>query len=140
MVRTGKKMSQEARIHMSEAVKQRWRQMSDEDKERLILKMPSGGRGKRDTSIERSVRRVLDDLGITYIPQFKIGRYHADFLVAGFLVLECDGIYWHSRPEQVILDQRRDQRITEQGYLVHRILDHEIIQDPILAVLAALSC
>lgn len=47
------------------------------------------------SSIESIVENFLVEYGISYEKQTKIGKYRADFLI-GDLVLELDGLYWHS--------------------------------------------
>lgn len=85
------------------------------------------GQTVRESSIEKTVRAVLESLGVEFIRQHPIGRYFADFYVpAKRLVIECDGEYWHriaGRPER---DARRDKWMTVRGYIVLRLAERQI--------------
>lgn len=71
---------------------------------------------------ERNIAAVLDALGIEYEAQKVIGPYCVDFYVAArSLVIECDGDFWHSRPERAARDRKRDGWFKHNGYTVLRI-------------------
>lgn len=78
-----------------------------------------------ETSIERAVRLLLDDAGLAYEPQVRIGRWVVDFLVGGRLAIETDGSYWHTlRPE---VDRRKDTALARRGLTVWRLPEAEIM-------------
>lgn len=84
-------------------------------------------RDKGPTAIELIVAQVLDALGEPYQTEEPFGRYHADFyLPERQLVIECDGIYWHGRPDVKERDARRDAWFAEQGITVLRLGEQEI--------------
>jgi restriction endonuclease-like protein len=67
------------------------------------------------------------------IPQFKIGRYRADFGILGErtrLVVEVDGFTYHSSREAFENDRRRDREILMQGWLVMRFPASEATYEP----------
>jgi len=72
--------------------------------------------------------------GFSVRTQAKLGRgYRADILIemAGRkLVVECDGDAFHSSPEQIAHDRRRDRYCASQGMAVMRFSGSEINRDP----------
>lgn len=107
------------------------RPFTDEHKAKLVKSLNRRG----PSSLEKMVGNVLNDLQIPNIPQAPLGWYHVDFLLPEHnLVLECDGVYWHSQPQAILNDQRRDTWLTRHGYIVLRIPEHEIIHDVRTAV------
>lgn len=50
---------------------------------------------KKQSSIEKLIESILPN-GIPYITNIKSGQYRPDFLIANKLVVNCDGLYWHS--------------------------------------------
>lgn len=53
------------------------------------------------SSLEKVVLNWLDDIGIKYETQFRVGGKIADIKINNILI-ECDGLYWHS---EVFLDK-----------------------------------
>lgn len=52
---------------------------------------------KYETAIEQIVKQELDDISIDYTTQFTVGGKRADIAIPQHkLLIECDGIYWHS--------------------------------------------
>jgi very-short-patch-repair endonuclease len=49
----------------------------------------------RMSSLEIEMGKILDDLGAEYKKQVKVGGYYTDFVI-GDIIIECDGLYWHS--------------------------------------------
>jgi very-short-patch-repair endonuclease len=74
---------------------------------------------------------AFDAIGINYERQAKIGRWSVDFLLReSRIVVECDGDYWHSRPEVVARDIRKNADLEERGYAVIRLNESEIRASP----------
>lgn len=83
------------------------------------------------SSLEKILWQVLEVLGIAYEKQVRIGPYYADILIRSRdLVIECDGEYWHSLPEHVGRDRRRDAYMIGLGFTVIRLPEKEIRKDP----------
>jgi len=62
----------------------------------------------KNTSIEIIIKSVLDSLNILYEQQYIIKGFVVDFYLPDYnLLIECDGDYWHSRPEQIKRDHTR---------------------------------
>ena len=84
----------------------------------------------KSTSIERAIKSVLDYLNITYEEQYIVSGFIADFYLPDYnLIIECDGDYWHNRPEQIIKDKRKNAVYKRFGYSLLRLWEHDIKQD-----------
>ena len=59
---------------------------------------------------------MMQESGISFLSQYKIGPYRADFLVNKFLVVELDGPQ-HDKKR----DRSRDQYMQRMGYEVYRV-------------------
>jgi len=69
----------------------------------------------------------------TIATQVPLGPYRLDMLVtvAGRgLIVESDGVAWHSSREAIERDKRRDRFCVTQGYAVMRFPGTEITRDP----------
>ena len=120
--RIGMKMSEEFRKGCSERSKKRW---TPEHQRKMFFACMAKSHG--ETKIELKVRKQLDELGIIYFPQYQMGWYFCDFfLIELGLVIECDGVYWHSRPEIIVNDAEKDKYIRNLGYDIIRIPENEI--------------
>lgn len=83
--------------------------------------------------------RALDEMGVIYEREVRIGPYRADFLVRSLnLVIEADGLYFHSKPLRKAKDDRRDDYMRACGYQVFRAAEWAIQQDARACVRAAL--
>jgi len=90
---------------------------------RLKQKLPT-----IDTSIELKVKKYLDDRKINYIHPFNLGnRFQCDFYIPFLnLIVECDGSYWHSLPENKRRDKAKDAYAKECGFNILRLTEKEI--------------
>lgn len=82
---------------------------------------------------ERALAGILDELKLSYIPQYEIGQYRLDFLVnvasgQGYDV-EIDGDI-HLTADAVEHDARRDAYIKNQGLKVLRFATRDITHRP----------
>lgn len=65
--------------------------------------------------------RALKLEKIKFEREVKFRRFHVDFLIGEFRsVIECDGEYWHQRPEIADRDKRKEELLTSLGYRVLR--------------------
>jgi very-short-patch-repair endonuclease len=85
----------------------------------------------RATSIEEMIYGELERRGVTFVKQQVIdGLWVADALIPGArVVIECDGEYWHSRPEMQERDRKKDRYLTSRGYRVLRFPEDAIRAD-----------
>jgi len=84
-----------------------------------------------ETSIERKTKKFLEKLNIKFFHPYWINNikhhYAADFyLPKQNLVIECDGDYWHRRPEIIKKDKTRNKEMKNVGYKVLRLWERDI--------------
>jgi hypothetical protein len=96
---------------------------------------------KTETSLEKTARLALEKLGISFKQKYwvnKKGRNpkEYDFYVPEFnLLLEIDGTYWHSLPENILNDAYKDELALFAGYFLQRISE-PVTEDAIRAAIA----
>jgi len=79
------------------------------------------------STLEEKIKNLLDLLKIDYIQQWRYRRWVVDFYLPYFkLIIECDGDYWHSKPETISKDKKRDEFFISLGYRILRLKEHEI--------------
>ncbi|WEK14865.1 MAG: DUF559 domain-containing protein [Candidatus Microbacterium phytovorans] len=93
---------------------------------------------RAESGPETFVRLMLRALGCRYEPQALIpGVGRVDFLVAGWLIVECDSRAHHGNAASQRNDRRRDLEAAARGYVVIRFMAEDIMWRP-QAVMAAL--
>src|SRR4051812_585062 len=106
-------------------------------RERLRLAVPGAlvpaidaADGSAESVGETRARLALVEAGIPFEPQAIIGgRFEADFLIDGWLVLEVDGRKYHSDPKAFQADRERDAVMAWLGYRVLRFTHHQVMHD-----------
>lgn len=87
--------------------------------------------GSAESGPETFVRLILRALGARYETQVRIrGVGRVDFLVEGWLIIECDSRAHHSSIEAQLRDRRRDRVAASAGYLTLRVVAEEILYRP----------
>jgi very-short-patch-repair endonuclease len=77
--------------------------------------------------LELTMRALLDRLGIRFEPQASVAGRQVDLYLPDYkLVIECDGEYWHQRPESQARDARNTAALEAAGYTVLRFGGQEI--------------
>jgi very-short-patch-repair endonuclease len=97
------------------------------------------------SGLEEKAYRVLDEWGVQYMPQYRIGQYVVDaYLPQRKLVVELMGCFWHGcflcgygDAAKLAHDRRRAERLQAQGYQVIEVWEHEVKRDPYEALNAA---
>ena len=85
----------------------------------------------RTSSLEVAMLRAFAEADVTVVPQHPISYYTVDFAIpSARLVIECDGIYWHSRPKQQKRDKNKDAHLQGLGWFVLRLTEAEIKNSP----------
>jgi very-short-patch-repair endonuclease len=93
---------------------------------------------RAESGPETLVRLMLRGLGCRFEPQVVIvGVGRVDFLVDGWLIVECDSAQFHAGWAEQRNDRRRDAAAAAQGYLVLRLIAEDIMWRPEV-VMAAL--
>lgn len=94
----------------------------------------------RPSSLEHRVATVLKQLGEPYYAQMPLGPWCADFFLPRLnLVLECDGLYWHTQEHVQVRDRRKNGWLRKHGYALVRLTEAEIRADAMYAVQKALA-
>ncbi|SHN14618.1 Protein of unknown function [Streptomyces yunnanensis] len=86
-----------------------------------------------ESLFEQDVYLRLKARGYHVIPQYPAGSKRIDLVVVGArgrLAVECDGDRYHSTPEQIRHDQRRDRELQRVGWTFWRIRESEFRFDP----------
>ncbi|WP_460785333.1 endonuclease domain-containing protein [Microbacterium tumbae] len=84
--------------------------------------------GRSESGPESLVRLMLRALGRDFDVQVEIdGVGRVDFVVDGWLVIECDSREFHSSPKAQLADRERDLALASRGYLVLRLLAEDIM-------------
>lgn len=89
----------------------------------------TGPKGNKDTSLERCFEQWAMQQGIKLTKQFQIFPFghRYDFLINGTnIIIEMDGVFWHSLPEHVERDNRFMETAASYGYRVIRITDKQV--------------
>lgn len=85
------------------------------------------GTNKKDTDIELIVKAELARRNLDHISQFRVKNRLADFYVPKHnLIIECDGAYWHNRPDRKLRDIQTTNLYKTQGYKVIRLSEVDI--------------
>jgi very-short-patch-repair endonuclease len=85
-----------------------------------------------DSKFEQRVYIELRDRGYSVTPQYEINGRFIDLFVSGAkgqLAVECDGDYWHSRPEDVAADLDRELELERAGVKFWRVRESEFYLD-----------
>jgi very-short-patch-repair endonuclease len=93
------------------------------------------GRKFHSTSIEVKFMKVCDEMGINYKRQFSIEKngHPYDFYIPSMnLLVEMDGVYWHTMENQVKKDKEQMAKAEELGYNLVRITDKQIKDNPLV--------
>lgn len=114
-------LSEEVKAKISKAVSERWKDGT--------LSVTN-----HDTSIELKVQNQLDEMGIKYIKQKVVHDskrcYILDFYIPSLkLVIECNGDYWHNRPDRIKRDNMLKKYVESTGRKIIFIWEHEINDD-----------
>jgi very-short-patch-repair endonuclease len=85
---------------------------------------------KEETCIESSIRQLLDTLNVKYEFGKQIENRFTDFLLLDYnLIIECDGLYWHSDKKNTDKYYHRDKMrlYNSHGYKSLFFRENEII-------------
>jgi very-short-patch-repair endonuclease/endogenous inhibitor of DNA gyrase (YacG/DUF329 family) len=94
----------------------------------------------RRSSLEVLLEGALRVLGEPFVAQKPMAHWSVDFYLPRLkLAVECDGSYWHSLPDRVAKDERKDGWLRSHGQKVVRLSEAEIKADPMAAALRAIE-
>jgi very-short-patch-repair endonuclease len=98
------------------------------------------------TSIELKTDAFLKEIRLDYHHQYLVNnKFLVDFYIPSLnMIIECDGDYWHSRPEVVKRDNAKNAYIPKCGYHLLRISETNInngrFKDIILDQISKIRC
>lgn len=84
-------------------------------------------RGVR-SKFEKAVAKLLTEHSIEFVEQFKISnsentRFYDFYIPQLNLLIECDGEFWHSSPERIVIDEQKNKMAAEFGSRLLRLSD-----------------
>lgn len=83
---------------------------------------------RAESGPESLMRLILRSIGCSFEPQVQVpGVGRVDFLVDGWLIVECDSRGFHAGWEQQRLDRRRDQIAAARGHATYRPIAEDIM-------------
>ena len=89
----------------------------------------------KNTSIEIKIENELIKRNIPYMKQVPVeGIALVDFLLSNNIIIQCDGDYWHSKPNVRIKDNNQDFVLEFKGYKVYRFTETEIKKSAISCI------
>lgn len=122
--------------------------VDDDDLDEIFRHVPPRRRalralvdGRMESGSETFVRLMLRALGVAFEPQVAIpGVGRVDFLVEGWLIIECDSREFHDGWEAQARDRRRDLAAAARGYATRRPVAADIFtrSDEVLAAIRSL--
>lgn len=80
----------------------------------------------RESSAEKKVREILEELDLAYIREKRIGEYSVDFYLGFHICIEVQGEYWHSKLDRIQADKRKRVFLRKRGYHVIYIWESEL--------------
>lgn len=87
--------------------------------------------GRSRSAVETVARLTLRGAGLSVEPGVVIaGVGEVDLLVAGRVVVECDGFAYHGGRREFRNDRRRDRELVALGYVVLRFTWEDVMQHP----------
>jgi very-short-patch-repair endonuclease len=104
------------------ATRRWWSRFSKKERQQMTLTIRQLASQANPSKPELIVRKFLSQNGIKHTAQKVFGPYTVDiFIPSHRLIIEVDGAYWHSHPDQIKRDQQRDKWLRHHGYKVLRI-------------------
>lgn len=94
--------------------------------------------GNTESAIEQMLGEQLpkfaEKCGYQIIPQYELGPFRYDFAIKNrdgnvVAVIECDGLAFHSSPEQRARDAAKNELAKKEGLLMQRFTGKEICED-----------
>jgi len=101
----GIKITEEERVKTSLRMKEKWLSFNETEKN-IKLNQLANARSMVPNifnlnSIEKKINNYLEDIGVSFESQKKIGFYHCDFYLPFYnLIIEVQGDYWHGNPDK----------------------------------------
>jgi very-short-patch-repair endonuclease len=78
---------------------------------------------------EKILAGAMKKIGMRYVQQKPVGYYTVDFLLPPNLIVEVDGPF-HLSDKRLKADRRRHEFLESIGYVVMRLSDNKVREDP----------
>ncbi|MFG6403949.1 endonuclease domain-containing protein [Microbacterium sp. P04] len=112
--------------------------IDDVDLDEVFARLPARYRPLRalldrrsEAGTESLVRLILRGLRCSFEVQVSVrGVGRVDFVVDGWLIVECDSRAHHGDPADQIRDRRRDLAAAQQGFVTLRLMAEEVLYSP----------
>lgn len=92
------------------------------------------------TTVEKPIKEALEELNISYLHNYRIGKHFVDFLILENCVIECDGKYWHRiRSDSTQKEITKDAYLCSRGYHVFRFSEDEIFKNALECIMKCLE-
>ena len=86
---------------------------------------------RAESGPETLMRLILRSLGCRFACQVEIpGVGRVDFVVDGWLIIECDSEAHHASWSAQRADRRRDQAAARRGFATHRVIAEDVLWHP----------
>ena len=90
---------------------------------------------KRESWIEKLMREWLENNKINFIQEYRINGYgHSYDFKVGNVLIEMDGVYWHSTTKQKNKDSEFEKIAVDNGFKLYRITDIQLKKYGILFI------
>lgn len=87
-----------------------------------------GWRQPAETPSEHRIRRALEDAGLPFEQESRVGPYTVDFRIGDRVIVEVDG-FFHCTKAAAESDSVRDRHLQDLGYIVYRVTNDETKSD-----------
>ena len=110
---------------------------SEKTKEKLRIARVNQKMIRKNTTIEVAVYKELKKRGFIFETQKPVGdRFVVDAYIPSLnLVIECDGVYWHSLPKTKERDVVKNKYLKNKGYELLRLGELDIKSGKFMEVL-----
>jgi very-short-patch-repair endonuclease len=80
--------------------------------------------------LELAGRSILTELGCEFREQVLLcEKFLVDVLLPTNIIVQWDGIYWHTEPRRAALDRSQDAYLKKCGYQVLRFTDDQVYNE-----------
>lgn len=85
---------------------------------------------RRESGAEKLLREKLVDCGVGFERQYVVndGEFIFDFKIGDNLLLECDSEYWHSSPQMVSQDHKKNVWAKKNGFNLIRVKEDDVLK------------
>lgn len=87
---------------------------------------------KFESSLETKMKVILDEIGAKYTHQGKVKKYRPDFILENNIIIETDGLYWHSElcQEDDNYHFNKKEEYNKEGYSSYFFREDELRDKP----------